>query len=518
MSPLMFLLTTFILVVLCTWLWLMKQKLGYWQRLHLPFVKPLPLVGNLKDLFLVKISFGEIFHNLYHHPEASQAPAVGIYLLNKPALLLRDPELIRLVFIKHSDKFQNRYEAADAVHDRMGALTLPLSKFPIWWGCRKKMSAAFTSGQIKFRMYPLMLRVTHELEQFLARKLKGNPSQDGVVVEVKEMLALFTTDLTSVLHYGKDVKGLAQGYSVLREQTLKLFDIGIRRLLDFFIIFFCPELTSWLRAKLFSPTYAKFIRQFTQELYEERKERFGNECKQGNLVDILLQFQRENLQDPLHYSQHKDFVASQVAIFLLAGFETSSSVIGFTLYELAKQQDVQLKLRLELKQAFGQRADLAYEELQALPYLQQVLCEGLRMYPAAAFINRECTTRPRAKGFQLTSDIFIPNGMPVYVSILALHRDAKHWHNPHKFQPERFVACNLQSINPMVYQPFGVGPHSCIGSRLGLLQVKLALAHILKLYRVYTCSSTAKEIQFDPRSFMLLAKGGIYLKFIRDDL
>ncbi|XP_075167554.1 uncharacterized protein LOC142239648 [Haematobia irritans] len=494
-----------------------KHKLEYWKRHRIPYVKPLPLFGNLKDLFALKISFGELFQNFYENSDIRHCSVAGIYLFHKPALILRDPDLIKLIFIKHADKFQNRYEAADEEYDKMGSFSLPLSKFPIWWGCRKKMSQAFTSGQMKFRMYPLMVKVAQELEEFIQNKLqRAKIPEDGIIVEVKEMLALFTTDLTSVLHYGKDVKGLAHGHSVLREQTLLLFDISLRKLLDFFIIFFCPEWTTRLRAKVFSGAYRKFMLKFTKEILSERNQNICKNSIECDLIDILIKFQKEKQADPLHYSQHEEFIASQVAIFLLAGFETSSSVIGFILYELAKHHECQLKLRQELKQAFQSQSHLSYEDLQNLTYLQQVLCEGLRMYPAASFINRECTTKPLENGFQLTPELFIPHGMPVYVSILGLHRDPKHWQDPHNFNPDRFASHHLQHINSMIYQPFGVGPHSCIGSRLGLLQVKLALAHILSQYQVRMCSKTPKEIQFDPKSFMLAAKGGIYLKFIRD--
>lgn len=70
----------------------------------------------------------------------------------------------------------------------------------------------------------------------------------------------------------------------------------------------------------------------------------------------------------------------------------------------------------------------------------------------------------------------------------------------------------------MTYIPFGSGPHSCIGSRLGILQVKLGLIHILKKYTVKICSRTVPEIIFDPKSFMLQSKGGIFLNFIKDKL
>jgi len=70
----------------------------------------------------------------------------------------------------------------------------------------------------------------------------------------------------------------------------------------------------------------------------------------------------------------------------------------------------------------------------------------------------------------------------------------------------------------MTYIPFGAGPHGCIGSRLGILQLKLGIAHILKLYWVEVCERTVPEIRFNPKSFMLSSQDEIYLRFCRDTL
>lgn len=69
----------------------------------------------------------------------------------------------------------------------------------------------------------------------------------------------------------------------------------------------------------------------------------------------------------------------------------------------------------------------------------------------------------------------------------------------------------------MTYLPFGAGPHGCIGSRLGILQVKLGLTYILVRHRVEVCEKTKKEIRFDPKRFMLETNGGLYLKFVQDE-
>lgn len=62
------------------------------------------------------------------------------------------------------------------------------------------------------------------------------------------------------------------------------------------------------------------------------------------------------------------------------------------------------------------------------------------------------------------------------------------------------------------YMPFGVGPRNCIGMRLGILQTKLALIHILKNHRVSVCEKTPKCVKFDAGSIVLSIKGGTYLK------
>uniref|UniRef100_A0A1A9VZF8 Cytochrome P450 n=1 Tax=Glossina brevipalpis TaxID=37001 RepID=A0A1A9VZF8_9MUSC len=138
------------------------------------------------------------------------------------------------------------------------------------------------------------------------------------------------------------------------------------------------------------------------------------------------------------------------------------------------------------------------------------------MYPSAAFINRECTPSHGNKGFNFTTDygpVYVPQGMPVYVSILGLHRDEKYWPQPDLFNPERFSSNNIHSIFPFSYLPFGLGPHGCIGSRLGLLQIKLGLVHILKVSKVDRCAQTATQLKFDETSFMLQAKGDLLLRF-----
>ncbi|SPP75115.1 probable cytochrome P450 6t3 [Drosophila guanche] len=494
------------LAILSIYLWL-RQRYSYFERhniVHLPVAAWTPL-GHLRKLLLLRISFGDLFHNIYADPRGGQAKVVGFFLFQTPALMVRDPEVIRLVLIKHFNSFLNRYEAADAAGDPMGSLTLPLAKYHNWRESRQSMAQLFTSGRMRESMYPLMMRVVTDLEQYLLRKL-GDRSER--MLPLSKMCQLYTTDVTGNLFYSMDVGGLRRGKSQLLKKTKELFDPDPRKVLDFMSIFFLPQWTKLLRAKVFSKEYAQFMRSLVG--HPRKRSR-------GDLIDQLLHLQSSRPSG--HYAQHPDFIASQASIILLAGFETSSALLGFTLYELAKQPDLQKRLREELADAFSLAPTLTYETLVTLPFLRMVCLESLRLYPAAAFINRECTSSD-PKGFSLQPhvDFVIPNGMPAYISILGLHRDEKYWPNPNRFDPERFGTDRSKDIVPMTYIPFGAGPHGCIGSRLGSLQLKLGLAHILRLCRVEVCEQTVPQIRFNPKTFMLESKDEIYLRFYRDKL
>lgn len=70
----------------------------------------------------------------------------------------------------------------------------------------------------------------------------------------------------------------------------------------------------------------------------------------------------------------------------------------------------------------------------------------------------------------------------------------------------------------MTYMPFGTGPHNCIGSRIGLLQTKLGLVHILKNHKVEVCAKTPINSEFDPKALLLQYDIGMPLNVIRDNL
>ncbi|XP_036334366.1 probable cytochrome P450 6t3 [Rhagoletis pomonella] len=521
----LFPLALFLITATLLQLWLL-YRYRYWHRRKVPFLQPTMFLGNLKPLLLLRTSFGDYFHSLYAEPSLKSAPFFGFFILHTPALLIRDPQLIEQLLIKEFNSFPNRFEAAELQSDPMGALTLPLAKYAIWRKSRREISKLFTTGHIKKKMYPKLVTIAEQLEGYITRKLiqkyahSTADASGAIVIEVKEMCALYTTDVTAELLYSVDTGGLRNDGCEMRAQCKQLFRPSLRKIIDFFVIFFLPRAVRALNSKLFTRQYSNYLRRLVKEHIKKE----GNyDRDSGDLIDLLLKMQQTLADTPLNiWLRHPDFIAAQVGIFLLAGFETSSSLIAFILFELAKQPKIQQKLKTELAAyASTESCNVSYKKVLNMPYLNMAVAEGLRLYPTAPFINRECLPHSQQQTLwydKETKYLIIPKDVPAYVSILGIHRDSKYWPNPQFFDPERFAPENLPSIKPMTYIPFGAGPHGCVGSRLGILQVKLGLIYILRKYRVEVCERTVNEIRFDPKRFMLEAEGELYLKFVKDEL
>lgn len=99
---------------------------------------------------------------IYSDPRMKDEAVVGIYVINKPALIIREPELIKSVLIKDFNRFSNRYGRCDPHGDPLGSNNLFFVRNPQWKEIRTKLTPVFTSGKVK-QMYPLMQEVSRNV-------------------------------------------------------------------------------------------------------------------------------------------------------------------------------------------------------------------------------------------------------------------------------------------------------------------------------------------------------------------
>ena len=192
-------------------------------------------------------------------------------------------------------------------------------------------------------------------------------------------------------------------------------------------------------------------------------------------------------------------MVDQVAIFFLAGHETSASALAWSLYLLAENQDVQARLALEVAEH-----DLDMAGLSKMTLLRGVFREALRLYPPVPMMVRE-TTCP--EGFR---DRTLPTGSQVVLSPWHLHRHERLWDDPDAFNPERYDSENGKTCLRDAFIPFSAGARVCPGAGFAILEGPLLIAAILRKYRV-SMTDHGRPVQV--AHLTVRAKNGIWLRF-----
>ncbi|XP_030765107.1 cytochrome P450 6k1-like isoform X2 [Sitophilus oryzae] len=174
-------------------------------------------------------------------------------------------------------------------------------------------------------------------------------------------------------------------------------------------------------------------------------------CVTSNNIDAPDQKSNASITD--------DEIVAECFLFFAAGYDTSATTLSYAAYELARQPDIQEKIRQEIKKVLEKYNNkMTYDGLGELVYAEKVIYETLRKYPLVPTISRVCTKAYKVPG----SDLTIDKGTVVKISAMGLHMDAEYYRNPEVFNPDRFDGDGDIKKPDFTFLPFGEGPRICI--------------------------------------------------------
>ena len=166
----------------------------------------------------------------------------------------------------------------------------------------------------------------------------------------------------------------------------------------------------------------------------------------------------------------------QVAIFFLAGHETSAAALAWSLYLLARYPEWQDKLAEEAQAAF-EPEKIYFSALSKLRQSRAVFREAMRLYPPVPMYVREAACPERFRGRD------VRRGSQVVLSPWHLHRHERLWDRPDAFDPGRFDTPNGKECLRTAYIPFSAGPRVCPGSAFAMAEGPLLLSMLVRAYR-----------------------------------
>ncbi|XP_011495529.1 PREDICTED: cytochrome P450 6B3-like [Ceratosolen solmsi marchali] len=437
----------------------LKLHFNFWKRLKVVGPKPNIFFGNIIDVFFGKINIALLLKRYYEEYEGEKL--IGIYTMRSPNLIIKDLDFIKNVLIKHFNDFSDR-----GIHipkDPFDQTLLNL-KYDEWKALRHTLSPTFTSSKLK-EMFYLMENCAARFEKYIEHVTKNDDP-----IECRDLTAKYTTEIIGVCAFGQEFNVFDDDSNKFRELGRTTFEISFTSTCRRFTRNFLPQIYDRLKCLQYRKGLDFFIKSITNTMeYRNR-----NNLRRNDFVDLLrdMKYKSGNTNKIGDIELSNRFLTGQAFIFFAAGFETSSTTISNTFYELALNEDIQHNLRQEIQEHLeNNNGKLTYDIVTRMTYLDKVVkvivhrvnhwvSESLRKYPPVGFLQRKSVSSYTFDDTNIT----IPKDTSIYVPVWAIHHDPNIYPLPEKFDPERFNDENTESRHPMSYLPFGHGPHNCIGN------------------------------------------------------
>jgi cytochrome P450 len=165
----------------------------------------------------------------------------------------------------------------------------------------------------------------------------------------------------------------------------------------------------------------------------------------------------------------------EVRTLFIAGHETTALTLTYSLYLLATNPEARERLRPELLTVLGTRLP-EMPDLPRLRYARGIVLESLRLYPPADTIGRE------AAEDCAIGELAVPKGTNLFMSQWVVHRDARFFPSPERFDPGRWTDDFERALPRFAFFPFGGGPRVCIGQSFAMTEATLVLATICQRF------------------------------------
>lgn len=224
-----------------------------------------------------------------------------------------------------------------------------------------------------------------------------------------------------------------------------------------------------------------FIDQYVHKALASTSSQSGHEKmleKQEKSKYIFLNELVQQTRDPIE-------IRSQLLHILLAGRDTTASLLGWLFALLARNPAIFTKLRQAILSDFGTEATaetISFATLKNCKYLQFCLNEALRLYPVVPLNARMSTcetTLPRGGGPNGDKPVYVPKGQPIGYSVFAMHRNKELWGaEADAFMPERWE----DRRHGFEYLPFNAGPRICLGQNFALTSAGFATVNLLQKF------------------------------------
>lgn len=402
------------------------------------------------------------------------------------SFLLNQPDLVRLVLKERPEDFPKSSRIGEGLRPLLGNSVF-LTNGETWKRQRRIIDPAFEGGRLK-DTFPAMRAAA---EAAVAR-LEGRV---GAPVEIEEVTSHAAADVIFRTLFSIPIEHeiAAQVFTRFRayQRAQPLLNLAA----------FLP-LPRWMPRLYPRGTRASAaeIRALIGRLTTERMAAISAGTAPDDLATKIMTTADPQTGERFDAQEMID----QVAIFFLAGHETSASALAWTLYLMATHPDWQDRVAEEA----AALDDPSFAAMSRLRISRDVFREALRLYPPVPMMVREASRPERFR------DRAVPKGAQLVLSPWHLHRHERLWDNPDGFDPGRWQTENGRTCGREAYIPFSAGPRVCTGAGFAMVEGPLILSMLLRAFRV---APVAGRAPVPVAHLTVRAREGIWLTLSRRD-
>ncbi|XP_014476303.1 PREDICTED: cytochrome P450 6B1-like [Dinoponera quadriceps] len=442
----------------------LTRNYNYWRDRNILCAKgTLPGFGHTLPLLVMRTTLVDLVQRICDpYPDRSM---VGFYHQTTPALVIREPELVKTVLQTNFASFSRNVWKIDSHLDRLNAANPFFCYGDTWLIGRKHIGLASTTRNIKIFLNCIQ-QVCNNLENYLNDKLKAN--NNTIELKINNLAYRYSS---SVAAYSGSSFQFQCGKCVLQRRISA-------KIQDFFF---------------------GFIKEIVHIRQQEKNTR------KFNFLQLMLDLKETKEID-------YNVVTSLVFTLYMNMHDTSTVTLGLAAYQIARHPHVQQKLRDEVRTVLAKYdGQLSYYALKEMTYIDQVINESQRLYPILPCMGKICTEEFELKSSDELSCCINP-GTEIFVNVYEIHRNSNYWHNPDVFDPNRFSSDRKTEIEKYTFLPFGEGPKTCVAMRMAMLQTKANLAMIMKNYTLELSLKPPKEpLKFMQGNIVLQPIGGLWV-------
>jgi len=220
----------------------------------------------------------------------------------------------------------------------------------------------------------------------------------------------------------------------------------------------------WLPGRERFNQFLNTMDEFIYSLIQERKHN-----PKTDFLGLLM-----NLVDEDNKRMTDEQLKDEIMTMFLAGYETTSAALQWSIFHLNNNVAVQNKMLEEITAVLGSRIP-NFSDLERLPYMKNILKEVLRLNPPGYWVPRRALQDDMIDGYQIKS------GDLVAVMTHLIHHHPDIWIEPEQFNPSRFENFDGHSL---AWMPFGAGHRQCIGRDFALMEAMLILCRLYQRFKI----------------------------------